>query len=77
MKEPLIIHVNFQKFISEEKTNFYFGSIASLFDYFNPDEVGVSKATLYNHFKNDTEAVYITPNCIIRKSRLMRKKRVK
>lgn len=76
MESTLVIHLSFQKFISEEKKDFYFGSIASVYDFFTSAEVGVSKGTLYANFKSSDDAVYISPNCIITKARLIRKKRL-
>lgn len=53
--------------------NFYFGSLAAVYDRFAPSELGVSLARLYD-VAITPEKPYRNDKCIIRKGFLQRKK---
>lgn len=63
-----IYHVSFG-----DDANYYFGSIAAIFDHFTPSELGVSLARLYD-VAITPEKPYKNDMCIIRKGVLVRKK---
>ena len=63
-----IYHVSFG-----DDANYYFGSIAAIFDRFTPSEIGVSLSRLYD-VAITPEKPYRNGKVIIRKSILCRKK---
>lgn len=63
-----IYHVSFG-----DDANYYFGSIAAIFDHFTPSELGVSLARLYD-VAITPEKPYKNGKVVIRKSILCRKK---
>lgn len=54
------------------KKDYYFGSLAAMFEHFLPEEIGVSIQTLYNA-KIEFGSDFKTKNAIIRKDKLIRK----
>ena len=67
-KERTVIHLN----IREDDTHHYFGSIANIFEYFSPEELGITYGSLRNYglsYKNP----YQNTKCIIRKGTLLSK----
>lgn len=74
-KETLVIHVSFQKNIPEDGKDFYFGSVASVFDFFSKTEIGTTPEALYYAFKGLNKEVFLSKNCVITKARLIRKKK--
>ena len=67
-KERTVIHLN----IKEDDTHHYFGSIANIFEYFSPEELGITYGSLRNYglsYKNP----YQNTKCIIRKGTLLSK----
>ena len=44
-KERTVIHLN----IKENDTHHYFGSIANVFEYFSPEELGITYGSLRNY----------------------------
>lgn len=68
MNGKTIYHVSFG-----DDENFYFGSLAAVYDRFTPSELGVSLARLYD-VAITPEKPYRNDKCIIRKGLLQRKK---
>ncbi|MDV3750650.1 hypothetical protein CMU19_04485 [Elizabethkingia anophelis] len=68
-----IIHVRFFVYSVDGEQDFYFGSLAAAFDYFNSDELGASVNSIYGSLKHDKP--YITKTCIIKKGTMIRKKK--
>lgn len=68
MNGKTIYHVSFG-----DDENFYFGSLAAVYDRFTPSELGVSLARLYD-VAITPEKPYRNDKCIIRKGILQRKK---
>ncbi len=68
MNGKTIYHVSFG-----DDENFYFGSLAAVYDHFTPSELGVSLARLYD-VAITPEKPYRNGKCIIRKGFLQRKK---
>ena len=67
-KERTVIHLN----IKEDDTHHYFGSIANIFEYFSPEELGITYGSLRKYglsYKNP----YQNTKCIIRKGTLLSK----
>ena len=67
-KERTVIYLN----IKEDDTHHYFGSIANIFAYFSPEELGITYGSLRNYglsYKNP----YQNTKCIIRKGTLLSK----
>lgn len=57
----------------EGHTDFFFGSIAAIYEMFTPEEIGCRLGTLYA--ANITpERFKVTPNCVVSKHRLYTKK---
>lgn len=63
-----VYHVSFG-----DDANYYFGSLAAVYDRFTPSELGVSLARLYD-VAITPEKPYRNDKCIIRKGILQRKK---
>lgn len=68
MNGKTIYHVSFG-----DDENFYFGSLAAVYDRFTPSELGVSLSRLYD-VAITPEKPYRNDKCIIRKGILQRKK---
>lgn len=68
MNGKTIYHVSFG-----DDENYYFGSLAAIYDRFTPSEMGVSLARLYD-VAITPEKPYRNKKCIIRKGFLQRKK---
>lgn len=68
MNGKTIYHVSFG-----DDENYYFGSLAAIYDRFTPSEMGVSLARLYD-VAITPEKPYRNDKCIIRKGFLQRKK---
>lgn len=68
MNGMTIYHVSFG-----DDENYYFGSLAAIYDRFTPSEMGVSLARLYD-VTITPEKPYRNKKCIIRKGFLQRKK---
>lgn len=68
MNGMTIYHVSFG-----DDENYYFGSLAAIYDRFTPSEMGVSLARLYD-VAITPEKPYRNKKCIIRKGFLQRKK---
>ncbi len=76
-KKPITIyHLHFFGYPKEStfRTDYYFGSISAIFEYFTVDEIGIQASSLYN-FKFDEEInpIYENKKCRIRKSALLTK----
>ena len=61
-KERTVIHLNIKK----NDTHHYFGSIANVFEYFSPEELGIN-------YGLSNENSYQNSKCIIRKGILLSK----
>lgn len=68
MKQNLrkVIHVHFIL----TKKNFYFGSIAAIYKYFSPEELGCTKETLAHRLTHD-DSHYITGKVLFIRKRLL------
>lgn len=66
MESKQIYHVIF------DNRNYYFGSIAAIYDVFTPETLGVSKSRLWN-FKITPEHPYKNKRCTINKGTIIRK----
>ena len=67
-KERTVIHL----YIKENNTHHYFGSIANVFEYFSPEELGITYGSLRNYGLSN-ENSYQNSKCIIRKGILLSK----
>jgi hypothetical protein len=67
-KERTVIHL----YIKENDTHHYFGSIANVFEYFSPEELGISYGSLRNYGLSN-EKTFQNSKCIIRKGTLLSK----
>lgn len=56
------------------ETDFYFGSITSIFDRFTPEQLGVKKESLWTNHDFDARP-YQNKLCTIRKAAVVRKKK--
>lgn len=70
-KEETIIHVRFGKHI-----NWYFGSLAAIYDVFTPEDLGVSLTSLWN-YNITPKKPYENDKCIIYRDMVHRKKQRK
>ena len=68
MNGTTIYHVSFG-----DDNNHYFGSIAAIFDYFTPQQLGVSASRLWNYGITETKP-YRNNTVIIRRGVIQRKK---
>lgn len=66
-KERTVIHVQ----INEE--HYYFGSIANMYEFFTPEQIGITYGALRNYGLN-FDKPYQNSKCIIRKGILLAKK---
>mgnify|MGYP001190157694 FL=1 len=67
-KERTVIHL----YIKENNTHHYFGSIANVFEYFSPEELGITYGSVRNYGLSN-ENSYQNSKCIIRKGILLSK----
>lgn len=73
MKQKTIYHLKFFDPV-DNKTDYYFSSISSVFDRFTVQQVGVAQQTLYqNSLKVGDE--YRSKYCVIKKEQLISKPR--
>ena len=74
MKKKLTIyHVHFLS-KDEKESDYYFGSISAIFDYFNKEEIGIQASSLYNlNLDEVSNSLYENKKCRIRKSILLTK----
>ena len=68
MNGNIIYHVCFG-----DDLNHYFGSLSAIYDYFTPQELGVSRQRLYNYGITESKP-YKNKKCIIYKGTIHRKK---
>ncbi len=70
-----IIRVQFLQPVAEHggQTDFYFGSLAAIYEVFTPEQVGCKLETLWAA-KIDTLHPKTTPRCVVSKQVLYRKK---
>ena len=70
-----IIRVQFLNPVAEYggQTDFYFGSLAAIYEVFTPEQVGCKLETLWNA-KIDPLHPKTTPKCVVSKRVLYRKK---
>lgn len=68
MNGTTIYHVQFG-----DGSNHYFGSIAAIFDHFSPDEIGITKTSLWT-YGITLEKPYKNRICTIYKGVIYRKK---
>lgn len=64
--ERTVIHLEI------DGTHHYFGSIANMYEYFTPQQLGISYGALRN-FGLSSENPYTNSKCIIRKGHLLSK----
>ncbi len=73
MPEIKVIHVEFESIEDRDETkHYYFGSLASIYEMFTKEEVGIAYSSLRNYplsFSNP----YVNKKCIIRKGILIQK----
>lgn len=67
-KERTVIHL----YIKESESHHYFGSLANIFEYFSPEELGITYGSLRNYGLS-SENSYQNTKCIIRKGVLLSK----
>lgn len=70
-----IVRVQFLNPVAEHggQTDFYFGSLAAIYELFTPEQVGCKLETLWSA-KIDTLHPKTTPRCVVSKHVLYRKK---
>lgn len=68
-KQSTVIHVSFHA----NGAHFYFGSIASIFDIFTVEDIGVTEGRLRS-YNVELGKPYVNKNCIIRRGNFYRKK---
>ena len=70
-----IIRVQFLSPLSEHGglTDFYFGSLAAIYEVFSPEQIGCKLETLWSA-KIDQQHPKVTPRCVVSKQVLYRKK---
>ena len=67
-KERTVVHL----YIKANDTHHYFGSIANIFEYFSPEELGITYGSLRNYGLSN-ENSYKNAKCVIRKGILLSK----
>lgn len=72
MNGNTIYHVRLNAAINGQ-VDFFFGSIAAIFDHLGPNQVGIVKQSLYD-FKITPENPYRNKYCTIQKGEILRKK---
>ena len=65
MNKVVYVHLVF------EKKDYFFGSIAAIYDYLSADQIGAGYNTLRNVRWKET-SVYVTPKAIIKIEKLLR-----
>lgn len=65
MNKVVYVHLVF------EKKDYFFGSIAAIYDYLSADQIGAGYNTLWNVRWKET-SVYVTPKVIIKIGKLLR-----
>lgn len=65
MNKVVYVHLVF------EKKDYFFGSIAAIYDYLSADQIGAGYNTLRNVRWKET-SVYVTPKAIIKIGKLLR-----
>lgn len=68
IKGRTVIHL----YVRQNDTHHYFGSIACVFEYFSPEELGITYGSLRN-YGFSTENPYQNAKCILRKGVLLSK----
>lgn len=68
MKERTVIHLHYLP----DDTHHYFGSLANVFEFFTPDQLGVTYGSLRNIGLSEDKP-YTNAKCIIRKGVLLSK----
>lgn len=68
MKQESVVHVYI------DGKDYYFGSVAAIFDKFTPDELGVSLTSLWN-YGLAPDRPYKNNRCTIHRGNITRKKR--
>lgn len=70
-----IIRVQFLSPVAEYggQTDFYFGSLAAIYELFTPEQIGCKLETLWAA-KIDYQRPKTTPRCVVSKCKLFRKK---
>lgn len=58
--------------VETEGNHYYFGSLASIYDYFTPQQLGISYGSLRNYGLSEDKP-YQNTHCIIRKGNLITK----
>jgi len=60
------------------QSDYYFGSISAIFEYFDKSVIGIQASSLYNYnFDEITNPIYENKKCRIRKSILLTKSKSK
>lgn len=72
-KQTHIYRVSFREPV-DDKTDYFFGSLAAIYDTFTADQVGCKVSRLWN-LKMTHETPYVGRKCTITKEPLTRKKR--
>jgi hypothetical protein len=79
-KEITVFHLHFKKdwledFPNLEKLDFFFGSIAAIYEKFTAEEIGIQASSLYNYKLDvNTNPYWENDICKIRKDVLITKK---
>lgn len=76
-KERNVIHLQLKEanLRSQKGEHHYFGSLASIFDCFSPEQLGITYGSLRNAFsKMESPLTFENARCIIRKGVLLTKK---
>lgn len=73
MKEPKIIHVRLREPAPGYDTDYYFGSLAAIYDVLPEQAVGIRYDSLVNSFTR-RGGLYENPRCVIRQGILHRKR---
>ena len=72
-KDKEIIHIEFKRGFEKitpdncEGKNFYFGTLAAVYEMFTPKEIGAARETIYKNW-HDTSIAHETSKCFIRKN---------
>lgn len=76
LKTTKVYHVEFTEPISKNKRrNFYFGSLAAIYDTFTPGQIGCKVENLWN-LKLSGEKAYTSKTCTISVGEIVRKRQV-
>lgn len=63
-------------FVQSEQKDYYFGSIAAIYEQFTAKEIGIQASSLYNYNFNK-HPFYQNDECFIRKGQLITKQQTK